>query len=248
MLPEISTTEPNSPTARANASAAPTRIAGTRFGSTIRRKTVAVARRRATAPPPPSRGRARCSTGCTERTTNGSVTNSSASSTASCVNATLMPIGLLRPVEREQRQAGDDRRQRERQVDERVDERLAAEVVAHEHPGDAACPMTALIAAATSETSSVNRSAATAWRGDTASQNVPRPPSSDRATTAASGSSTMRLSHSVAMPSAERRPTRPAPARPRGLGARCALTWRSTPPRPPRSWRSSPSRDRTARR
>ena len=56
--------------------------------------------------------------------TNGSVTNSSASSTANCVNATLMPSRAVRAVEREQREAGDDRRQRERQVDQRVDERL----------------------------------------------------------------------------------------------------------------------------
>ena len=41
-----------------------------------------------------------------------------------------------RAVEREQRQAGDDRRQRERQVDQRVDEPLAAEVVADERPGE----------------------------------------------------------------------------------------------------------------
>ena len=38
MFPEIRTTEPNSPTARANASATPERIAGSRFGSTMRRK------------------------------------------------------------------------------------------------------------------------------------------------------------------------------------------------------------------
>src|SRR5436190_344012 len=38
MFPEISTTAPNSPTARANASATPDRIAGRRLGKTIRRK------------------------------------------------------------------------------------------------------------------------------------------------------------------------------------------------------------------
>ena len=76
------------------------------------------------------------STGCTERITNGSVTNSSASRTAACVKATSIPTGLLRPVERQQREAGDDRRQRERQVDQRVDDALAAEAVAHQHPRD----------------------------------------------------------------------------------------------------------------
>ena len=75
------------------------------------------------------------STGCTVRTTNGSVTNSSAErdrrARVGDVDADRRP----RPVEREQRQAGDDRRQRERQVDHRVHDRLAAEVVADEHPG-----------------------------------------------------------------------------------------------------------------
>ena len=37
------------------------------------------------------------STGCTERMTNGSVTNSSASRTANCVNATSIPTGLVGP-------------------------------------------------------------------------------------------------------------------------------------------------------
>ena len=40
LLPEIRTIEPNSPTARAKASAAPDTIAGMRLGSTIRRKVV----------------------------------------------------------------------------------------------------------------------------------------------------------------------------------------------------------------
>ncbi len=40
LFPEISTIEPNSPTARANASAAPDTIAGIRLGSTIRLKVV----------------------------------------------------------------------------------------------------------------------------------------------------------------------------------------------------------------
>src|SRR3712207_8558459 len=52
--------------------------------------------------------------------------------------STLFPYTTLfrSAVERQQREAGDDRRQRERQVDERVDEALAAEVVADQHPGD----------------------------------------------------------------------------------------------------------------
>src|SRR5829696_2822195 len=41
-----------------------------------------------------------------------------------------------RAVERQQREAGDDRRQRERQVDQRVDDALAAEPIADEDPRD----------------------------------------------------------------------------------------------------------------
>ena len=40
MLPDRRTTEPNSPIARAKASAMPDRTAGTRFGSTMRRKII----------------------------------------------------------------------------------------------------------------------------------------------------------------------------------------------------------------
>ena len=81
MFPEISTTAPNSPTARAKASATPERMAGRRFGKMIRAK---IDRR-----PAPSDAAASSisrsssiNTGCTVRTTNGSVTNSSATSTA----------------------------------------------------------------------------------------------------------------------------------------------------------------------
>ena len=93
--------------------------------------------RRATAPPPPSRVSSSSSTGCTVRTTNGSVTNSSARKIAVRGEGDVdRRSATERAVEREQDEAGDDRRQRERQVDHRVDERLAAEVVADEHPGD----------------------------------------------------------------------------------------------------------------
>ena len=76
------------------------------------------------------------STGCTVRTTNGSVTNSSASADARPGVGEVDVHRAVRPVERQQHQAGDDRRQRERQVDERVDHALAREAVAHQHPGD----------------------------------------------------------------------------------------------------------------
>ena len=116
--------------------AAPERMAGTRLGSTIAAEDRRATRRPATRRPPPSRGRARARTGCTERTTKGSVTNSSAIRIAHVVAMAWMPTGDVGPYEREQDDADDDRRQREGQVDERVDDRLAAEAVAHEHPGD----------------------------------------------------------------------------------------------------------------
>ena len=53
--------------------------------------------RRASAPPPPSPWSSSSSTGCTVRTTNGSVTNSSASKIAVRVNATLIPTGECGP-------------------------------------------------------------------------------------------------------------------------------------------------------
>ena len=46
------------------------------------------------------------------------------------------PDRALRPVEREQHQAGDDRRQREGDVDDDVDQAAAPEAVPDERPGD----------------------------------------------------------------------------------------------------------------
>ena len=67
----------------------------------------------------------------------------SASVTPSGVNTTGMPSGtevLAEPavagVDRGQREAGDRRRHRERQVDHRVDDPAARERIAHQHPGD----------------------------------------------------------------------------------------------------------------
>ncbi len=65
------------------------------------------------------------------------------------------------------------------------------------------------------ETINVNFSVETAWRLETESQNADRPPSSDLAASAASGSSTMMLSHSIARPIA-RPPTLPDRAAVRG--------------------------------
>ena len=70
-------------------------------------------------------------------------------------------------------------------------------------------PLNALISVQTSDTSIVNRRAATDWRLLTVFQNVSKPPSVERTTTAASGSRTIRLSQSTEMPS-PRAPGRPA--------------------------------------
>ncbi len=80
--------------------------------------------------------------------------------------------------------------------------------------------MTALIAVTASEMRIVNRSAATACRLATSSQNAARPSCSERSTSAASGSRTTTLSQSVLTPkpSAPAPPTRPRSRR-RASGA-----------------------------
>ena len=77
MLPESRISEPNSPIARAKARAAPARIAGRRFGSTIRLKMVQrVAPSEAAASSMSWSSSIRV--GWTARTTKGRVTNSNA--------------------------------------------------------------------------------------------------------------------------------------------------------------------------
>ena len=96
MFPEMRITAPNSPIARPNPSAAPDRIAGRRFGSTIRRKVVNELAPSDVAASSISRSSS-SSTGWTARVTKGSVTNRSASPIASFVKATLTPNGLCGP-------------------------------------------------------------------------------------------------------------------------------------------------------
>ena len=103
------------------------------------------------------------------RTTNGSVTNISAEHDRRPREGDVDADRRCRPVEREQRQAGDDRRQREGQVDDRVHDRLAAEVVADEHPGGDR-PEHRVEQATPSDATSVSFSAATASGLETASQ------------------------------------------------------------------------------
>ena len=81
MFPEIRTTEPNSPRQRASARPPPARIAGMRLGSTIRRKIVEERAPSEAAASSMSRSSS-IRTGCTARTTKGSVTKASASRTA----------------------------------------------------------------------------------------------------------------------------------------------------------------------
>nr|WP_198526239.1 hypothetical protein [Cellulosimicrobium sp. MM] len=50
--------------------------------------------------------------------------------------ATSIPQRPRRPVQREQHETGDDRGERERDVDEHLEEPLAGEPVAHEDPRD----------------------------------------------------------------------------------------------------------------
>ncbi len=95
-LPEIRITEPNSPIARANASAVPARSAGLRFGKMTRRKVVSGLAPSDAAASSISRSSS-SSTGCTARTTNGRVTNRSATAIPTRVNAMSIPTGLLVP-------------------------------------------------------------------------------------------------------------------------------------------------------
>ena len=88
----MSTTAPNSPTARANASATPESTAGSRFGKTILRKTP-IGRAPSEAAASSISSSSSISTGCTARTTNGSVTNSSAIRIPMRVKATSIPNG-----------------------------------------------------------------------------------------------------------------------------------------------------------
>ena len=95
-LPESSTSDPYSLTARANESAAPAAMAGVSAGSTMRRKIVNRPAPSEAAASSASRSSS-ASTGWTVRTTNGNVTNMKASITAGRVLATSMPSGLVGP-------------------------------------------------------------------------------------------------------------------------------------------------------
>ena len=131
----MSTMEPNSPTARANASATPDRIAGSRFGKTTRRK---MAKRFApsdAAASSMSRSNS-VSTGCTVRTTNGSVTNKSAITTETRVKATLIPTGLPGPYSASSVNPATIVGRANGRSMSVLTKLLPGELVAHEHPRD----------------------------------------------------------------------------------------------------------------
>ncbi len=90
------TSEPISPTALANASAKPERIPGRMFGKITRRNVVSDEAPSEAAASSISRSSS-TRTGCTVRTTNGSVTNISAATIAVRVNAMSIPTGDCGP-------------------------------------------------------------------------------------------------------------------------------------------------------
>ena len=112
-LPEMITSEPISPTARANASATPERIPGRMFGSTTRRKTVELGRAegaRRLLHLGVELEEHRLDRAHDERQRDEEERQHDRRARERDVD----PDRRRRPVEREQRQAGDDRRQRER--------------------------------------------------------------------------------------------------------------------------------------
>ena len=172
---------------------------GSRFGKHDPPEDRQRARRRARPPPPPSRGRARAAPAapCGPRT--AASRRAAPATTASPGVRDVDADRAVRPVEREQRQPGDDRRQRERQVDQRVDDALAREPVTHEHPRDRSCPMTALIEHdRRARATSVSLSAETACGSVTASQNPSARPSTRARRPPPAASRTIRLRYAVA--------------------------------------------------
>ena len=132
-LPAIRITAPNSPIARANASATPERSAGKRCGKTMRRRIVKTARAE-------RRGsflhlaveldQHRLHGADDERQRHEEERHQHAPARVCRIHV----HGAARSVQREQRQTGNDRRQGKRQVDQRVHEPLARKVVADERP------------------------------------------------------------------------------------------------------------------
>ena len=133
--PTAARATPYSEIARAKDSAAPAAIAGARLGRRIRRRIVTrLAPSEAAASS--TSASSSSSTGWTVRTTNGSVTKSQRERHGVLGERPVHAHRAVGPVERQQDQARDDRRQRERHVDDDVEQGLAREVVTDQHPGD----------------------------------------------------------------------------------------------------------------
>ena len=131
----MSTTDPNSPTARAKARPAPASMAGARPGRTTRHSTWrGEAPREAAASSVSASSSA--STGWTAADAEGQRHEGQGEKDAEAGAGHVHVEGAVGAVEGEQGQAGHHGGQGEREVDERTEEGLAPEVVAHEHAGD----------------------------------------------------------------------------------------------------------------
>src|SRR5436190_5540144 len=191
-LPEMSTTEPNSPSARPSARPAPEMTAGASAGRMTRRNVVSGPAPSDAAASSASRSSS-ISTGCTERTTNGSVTNRSANRTAQRVNAMSTGAGPFGPYSASSvKPATIVGNANGRSMSELTSDlpRNSSRTSTHA----ISVPVTALTPAIAIDTSSVNLSAATASLLETAFQNPSSPLSVPAATSAASGSRTITLS------------------------------------------------------
>src|SRR5215216_6126256 len=194
-FPDIRTTEPNSPSARPSARPAPETIAGARLGRITRRKIVGGRAPSDAAASSASRSSS-ISTGCTERTTNGSVTNSRAARTAQRVNAMLMPAGPFGPYRAKSVRPATIVGSANGRSISAFTKRL---------PGNSSrtstqaisVPAAALTSATAIDMPIVSLNAETAWFELIAFQKPSRPRSVERATTAAKGSSTTTLSHAT---------------------------------------------------
>ena len=195
--PPISTTEPNSPMARAKARPPPLMMAGARVGNTMRRNVVRLLAPSEAAACSTSAS-ASISTGCTARTTNGRVTKASATITPGCVALRCTLIGLCGPY-------SDNMTMLATMVGNANGRSISALTTLL--PGKSSrtstqamrVPMTTLISATTTETTIVTRNASTAPGAVTASQKPLQPSSKEWKVNAANGSSTMMLSHNAAV-------------------------------------------------
>lgn len=208
MLPAIRTTAPYSLMPRANDSAAPEAIAGTRPGSTMRRNVVNRDAPSDIAASSTSRSSS-SRTGWTVRTTNGSVTNATATAIAMRVWAMSIPIGLVGPY--------SESRTRPATIvgsanGMSIKTSSAARPAKWSRTSTQAInvPMITFTRVTTSAVPTVSRSAAATASLVIVSKKPLTPSSVDEATTVANGSRTTMLSHSTAIPrpTPEARPSR----------------------------------------